>query len=256
MKPLVLTAKMRGRVIITATNIEAERQGMSIGMAAADAKAIIPELQVADEIPGQDGKLLHAIGEWCIRYTPSVAVDMPNGLTLDISGCAHLWGDEEHYLRDILTKLRSRGYDTTAAIADSIGMAWAAARATPGAIVAPGGQVPALLPMPPNVLRLDPDILERLEKLGFRNVKSFINIPRAALRRRFGQQLLQRLDQALGQEDETIIPLQPIVPYEERLPCLEPIKTATGIEIALQRLLEMLCHHLEQEGKGLRQAAY
>jgi protein ImuB len=81
-------------------------------------------------------------------------------------------------------------------------------------------------------------------------------MPRSALRRRFGPSLLLRLDQALGREKETITPLEPIVPYQERLPCLEPIVTNTGIEIALNRLLETLCYRLRQEGKGLRTALF
>jgi protein ImuB len=252
--PLVLTANVRGRVIITATNIEAEKHGISVGMAAADAKAIVPGLQVVED-QGQAAKLLNAIGEWCIRYTPVVAVDMPDGLILDISGCAHLWGGERAYLKDIVTRLRDRGYDTRAAIADTIGAAWAVARfgkITP--IIEPGVQASALLSLPPRALRLEPLISERLQKLGFYRVESFIGIPRSALRRRFGEGLLQRLDQALGQEEEVIIPLQPIAPYEERLPCLEPIRTATGIEIALQQLLETLCKRLRDEGKGIRTA--
>ena len=39
-------------------------------------------------------------------------------------------------------------------------------------------------------------------------------------------------------EEEIIQPVQPIEPYQERLPCLEPIVTATGIEIALRPLAE------------------
>jgi protein ImuB len=58
----------------------------------------------------------------------------------------------------------------------------------------------------------------------------------------------------LGTEEEIIQPVHPIEPYQERLPCLEPIVTATGIEIALQRLLENLCKRLKQDGKGIRTA--
>jgi len=64
--------------------------------------------------------------------------------------------------------------------------------------------------------------------------------------------ILTRINQALGLEEEIIQPVHPIEPYQERLPCLEPIVTATGIEIALQRLLENLCKRLKQEGKGIR----
>jgi protein ImuB len=81
-------------------------------------------------------------------------------------------------------------------------------------------------------------------------------MPRSALSRRFGKHLIQRLNQALGQEEEAIIPILPIEPYQERLPCLEPISTATGIEIALKRLLETLCLRLQQEEKGLRMASF
>ena len=83
-----------------------------------------------------------------------------------------------------------------------------------------------------------------------------MDMPRSALRRRFGKHLLLRLDQALGQEMETIQPIRPVEPYSERLPCLEPIRTATGIEIALRKLLEALCERLAKENKGLRTAVF
>src|SRR4030095_6394442 len=66
--------------------------------------------------------------------------------------------------------------------------------------------------------------------------------------------IIKRINQALGTEEEIIQPVQPIEPFQERLPCLEPIVTAIGIEIALQRLLETLCKRLKQEGKGIRTA--
>src|SRR5205085_309425 len=96
----------------------------------------------------------------------------------------------------------------------------------------------------------------RLEKLGLRQISNFISMPRSSLRRRFGQQFLKRLDQALGCEEEFIQPVIPINPYQERLPCMEPIVTATGIEIALHRLLDALCDRLHQEEKGLRKALF
>jgi protein ImuB len=253
--PFVLVIPERGRVIITAANLPAEKQGISVGMAAADAKAIVPDLKVIDDIPGQAGKLLKALGEWCIRYTPIIAVDLPDGLILDVSGCTHLWSGERGYLKEIVTRLRSKGYDVRGAIADTAGAAWAVARfGKVKPIIEPGIHPEALLPLPPAALRLEPLVLERLQKLGFYTIKSFMGIGRSALRRRFGEQFLLRLNQALGMEDEPLQLLQPVEPYSERLPCLEPIRTATGIEIAIKTLLEQLCRRLEGEGKGLRTA--
>lgn len=253
--PFVFAAPVHGRMIITATTIEAERQGITAGMVAADAKAIVPLLQVVDDIPGKDIKLLTLLGDWCIRYTPFVAIDPPNGLILDVSGCTHLWGGEKDYLKEIITRLRSKGFDVRGAMADTIGTAWAIARfGTVKPVIESNGQAEALLCLPPAALRLDRTITERLKKVGLRNIGSFINIQRSALRRRFGQHLLLRLDQALGNEDETVQPLQPVELYSERLPCLEPIRTAIGIEIAIKQLLQTLCLRLKQDGKGLRSA--
>lgn len=251
--PFVFAIKDHGRMLITATNRAAEVHGVKAGMVAADAKAIITGLQVIDEQPDRAAKLLHALGEWCIRYTPIIAIDLPDGLILDVSGCTHLWGGEREYLKTIVLKLRSKGYDARAAMADSIGAAWAIARfGRLSPIIESYGQVTALLPLPPVALRLEPVITERLQKLGLRTIGSFIRMPRSVLRRRFGEHLLLRLNQALGNEDEPMQLLQPVEPYQERLPCMEPINTATGIEIAIRRLLEGMCKRLQQDGKGLR----
>ncbi|MBV8390127.1 MAG: DNA polymerase Y family protein [Mucilaginibacter sp.] len=253
--PFVLTTPIRGCVVITAANALAEMQGITTGMAMADARAIVPSLEMMDDMPGQTAKLLKALGEWCIRYTPIIAVDMPDGLILDISGCAHLWGGERAYLGAIIKTLRGKGYDVRGAMADTIGTAWAVARfGKIKPIIEADQQKEALLPLPPAALRLEPLALERLQKLGFYTIQGFIGMGRSALRRRFGQDFLMRLDQALGNEDEPMQLLQAVEPYHERLPCLEPIRTVTGIEIAIRKLLEALCHRLEGEGKGLRTA--
>lgn len=253
--PFVLSSPDHGRMVVTAENELAQIQGVEIGMAVADARAVIPSLQVMDDQPELSARLLKGIAEWCIRYTPAVAIDEPDGLMLDVSGCAHLWGSEKQYLATIIQRLKHFGYDVRAAIADTIGAAWAIARFGQGvSIIEPGQQTTALLALPPAALRLEASIVERLEKLGLRQVNSFIGMPRPALCRHFGQQMLRRLDQALGYEEEAINPVQPVEPYQERLTCLEPIITATGIEIALQRLLDTVCHRLQQEEKGLRMA--
>jgi len=253
--PFAFAEKDHGRVILTAASPAAEAQGAYPGMASADAKAIVTGLQVIDNIPGKPEKLLKALGEWCIRYTPLIAIDPPDGLTLDVSGCAHLWGGEREYLKEIVNRLRSKGYDVRAAMADTVGAAWANARfgkVTP--IMESGDHASAILSLPPAALRLEPVLVDRLLKLGLRTIGSFISMPRSALRRRFGPGLLQRLDQALGNEDEPLQLLKPLEPYQERLPCLEAIRTATGIEIAIQKLLEALCKRLQQDGKGVRTA--
>jgi len=244
-------------MVITATNSLAEKQGIHTGMALADARAIFPPLKFLDDKPEPSGKLLNDIAEWCVRYSPCVAIDPPDGLILNATGCAHLWGSEHEYLTAIYNRFQQMGYDLRIGMADTIGAAWAVARFCNNAnIIKSNEQKTALLSMSPAALRIDHEIIERLYKLGLRDINSFLNMPRNALKLRFGEQLIKRLDQALGYEEEFILPVHVPVPFEERLPCLEPILTAMGIQIALERLLESLCIRLQQEGKGLRTAIF
>ena len=117
--PFVLSSPSHGRMVITAANAIAEANGISNGMVLADARAILPSIQVLDDIPDLTSRLLKRIGEWCIRFTPVVAVDPPDGIMFDATGCSHLWGGDSAYLQHIINKLNFRGYDVNLAMADT-----------------------------------------------------------------------------------------------------------------------------------------
>ena len=253
--PFVLSAKQRGRMVVMAASQLAQQSGIHPGMVVADARAIFPELNVLEFDPTLPERLLNYLAEWAIRYTPLVALDLPDGLLLDATGCAHLWGGENAYLIDIVKRLRALGFYAQVAMADTIGASWALCRYAGSMTIAdPGEQLSALLPLPAQALRLEPLVVEKLNKLGLSRIKSFIYMPPSVLRRRFGQQLLDQLGKAIGSSYEAFKPVQPLEPYQHRLPSMEPILTATGIEIAIKTLLGSLCLRLSKETKGLRRA--
>ena len=254
--PFVLATPLHGRMVIVGANDIAEAHGIERGMVLADARAIIPDLQLMNNRPELAGKLLKGIAEWCIRFTPSVAADPEDGIFLDATGCSHLWGGDASYVASIVEKLNARGYDVRAAIADTAGAAWAAARFGHDLVIAPHTHMEALRCLPSEALRLEAEVVERLHKLGLHHIEQLMRMPRLSLKRRFGESFLRRLDLVMGREVEILEFIQPIEPYQERLPCLEPIVTATGIEIALDLLLKTLCHRLQQEQKGFRHAIF
>ncbi len=256
-KPFVLTAPDHGRMVVTALNAPAEKEGIYKGMAVADARAIFPSLAAVEDDATLPQKLLTRFAKWMIRYSPFVALDLPDGIIVDATGCSHLWGGDKAYIEDIHNRIDKAGYKIKIAMADTAGAAWAVAHYGDNlAVTEAGRQHDALLNLPPAALRIEMETAERLEKLGLRKIQSFINMPETALKRRFGQYFLKRLYQALGTEEEMIEPVMPILPYQERLPCLEPIVTATGIQIALQQLMDALCNRLKKEEKGLRIASF
>jgi protein ImuB len=255
--PFVTTIKEHGRMVITAINKAARKEGINTGMVLADARILFPALAVRNDIPGLSERLLKKMAAWCIRFTPIVALDLPQGLFFDATGCSHLWGGDEAYLTDIIKRLNKRGYHVRVGMADTIGAAWAIARYGKGSpVIESGAHNNAVMSLPIAALRIDIELTERLYKLGLLEIHQLIGMPRSALRRRFGEGIVKKIDLALGSEEEIIEPVIPLVPYQERLPCLEPIVTASGIEIALQNLLESLCARLQKAGKGIRVAKF
>jgi protein ImuB len=256
-KSFALSVPDHGRMVIESCNEIAESKGIFLGMAVADARAIDPSIIVIDDQPDHSSKILKALAEWCIRYTPSVSICLPHALILDSTGCAHLWTNEDQYISDIHTRLTGFGYHVGIGMSDSIGSAWAVSCTTSAFTIVPSGDEQRLLsPLPVATLRLATEISNRLNTLGLRNIGDLLHIERTALRRRFGEEILLRLDQAFGIRDEFIETVSKKEPYEIRLPCLEPITTRAGIDIALETVLNALCSRLRSEGKGLRHVVF
>ena len=125
--PLIVTGKRGNAEVLTAVDDAAERLGLSPGLALAQARAMHPGIDAVAEDAEADAALLDSIADWCLRYTPLVACDAPDGLLLDISGCAHLYGGEHELIADLAARLENAGFAYSLAIAGTIGAAWAAA---------------------------------------------------------------------------------------------------------------------------------
>jgi protein ImuB len=253
---------VEGRLTVAAVDATASATGLAPGLPLADARALVPPLAVVAADPAGDAKALAGLADWCGRYTPWVAVDGvwqgggAAGLMLDVSGAAHLFGGEAGLVADLVARLRRLGFAVAAAVADSPGAAWAAARFLTGqrgwTIVAPGEARPRLAPLPVAALRLGAETAAGLARLGVGRLGDLYDLPRAPLTARFGSEVARRLEQALGLIDEPIAPRLPAPGFVERLAFAEPIGRPDDIAGALHRLLGRLCAALEAGGRGAR----
>ncbi len=232
----------------------AEAIGLYVGQTLADARALVPALEVVDEDDGRDKTLLESIAGWCERYTPLVALDGFAGLFLDITGCAHLFGGEARLVEDLLIRLTAQGIAARAAVADTPGGAWAVARygGQGAAIVPDGGTDRAIAPLPLTGLRIDHETVLALKQVGLRTIGCIADLPRAPLAARFGALLLRRLDQALGREKEAICPHQPVAELSYERKFADLICMAEDIERTIAHLAHHLESMLEKRGMGAR----
>jgi protein ImuB len=237
---------------IAALDGQAEALGLQRGMGIADARAMYPEIDIVEADPPADRRLLEGLADWCDRYTPLVAMDGADGLFLDITGCAHLFGGEKTMLEDMLARFLQQGFDARAGIASTVGAAWAASRFSNRRIVAAGEEKKLLAPLPLVALRIEPPVRESLESVGLRRVGAVMKMPRGPLARRFGAALLRRLDQALGRLDEAVSPRLPAAPLSVERHLVEPVTQVEDIEHLTKRLSQALKCDLERRGEGAR----
>jgi protein ImuB len=237
---------------IAALNDEAAKLGLREGMALADARAMYPSFAAIDADEAKDARLLDAIADWCDRYTPLVGLDPPDGLFLDITGCAHLFGGETALCRDLMRRLTMQGLRVCVAVADTPGCAFAVTRYGARGIVPRGGMRDVLHRLPLAALRIDPDIATPLTQAGLKTIGQVLDLPRAPLAARFGESFVRRINQALGIEDEPITPRLPVPAFLAERRFAEPIGRDEDVLGTLLHLARELSRAMERHGKGAR----
>jgi len=250
--PLAVYGKRGNAELIVAVDTAAERLGLRAGMALAQVRAMHPALQAVAEDVGADATLLDSIADWCLRYTPLVALDAPDGLLLDIGGCAHLYGGEQALVADISGRIARAGFAFSIAVAGSIGAAHAAARYGEPASYTGGEERSLLAPLPLAALRLAPETVSALARVGLKRIGDIIDLPRSPLTARFSAQVLRQLDRAMGREHEPLNPRLPVAPYVAEQRFAEPITREADVLAILTRLAARLQFALERRGDGAR----
>ena len=253
--PFALVTRGPHGLALSAVNEAARRAGVAVGQKQADAQAALPALLTEPARPRADAVALRRLALWAERYSPIVAVDetLPGreGLLLDMTGAAHLFGGERALLDGLAARLAAAAIPARLALADTAGAAWALARHRPGTIAPPGDRA-LLAALPVAGLRLGEADLRLLRRFGLGRIGDLLALPRPGLARRFSPTLPRRLDQALGREDEALAPLRPPATYRARRVFADPVTDAAGADPLLIALAEALVRPLRRDGKGAR----
>jgi len=223
---------------LAAVDAAAQALGLAPGLALADARARLPDLVVVDHDPEADLRLLERIADICDRYTPMVALDPPDGLVLDISGCAHLFGGEAGLIADWEALAAHLGLRVRPAPAATPEAAQALARFQ--TVPAPDEQA-ALRRLPVAALRLSGETVLALRRAGLKTIGDLAARASAPLSARFGEKTTATLARLLGMRDSRIVPrrplpaliverrfAEPIARVEQVLTCLDDMSAEAG----------------------------
>ena len=261
-KPFALVTSGAHGLLISAVNSCAAEAGVAVGARLTDARAAVPSLICRAAEPREDDIALLRLARWAGRYGPNRNTDGSDGLWIDITGVAHLYGGEEKLLEDLVQRLTSFSVPPHAGLADTFGAAHALARfgipdAGTWALATAGTGRAVIASFPVESLRLDAKAVLLLKRLGLRRVGQLYDLPRESLARRFRSrdvagEVLTRLDQMLGLRQEPRVPLAEPPVLSVRRAFAEPLLSSGSIETIAVALCEELSALLKEKGRGAR----
>lgn len=260
-----LTDPIASALRLSAVNPAALALGLRVGMPLADARARAPGLVCAPRDHPAERAALEALARWCVRFSPrttpvldafSEDIAAGCGLYLDVTGVTHLFGGEADWLAAVLARLRALGLSAQGALADTAGLAAALAgfdrRALSGFVCPPGAGLAAIAHLPTACLRIAAKTRADLRAVGLKRVGEVQAVARASLARRFGETLVERLDQAAGEVAEAADPIAPATRVFALRRLLTPIVTTAAVALVARDLSVVVAGKLDRLGCGAR----
>ncbi|MEP5728914.1 MAG: DNA polymerase Y family protein [Sulfitobacter sp.] len=253
--PVVLAAQGPHGPVVHAVNTEAGRRGVIPGARVVDVQAIHPDLHVeASDVPGDVG-MLERVAIWARRWCPWTVRDGGDGIMMDITGAAHLFGGEAQMLRDIGARFKMQGLSARLAVAPTRGAAQMLARFGGGGVICgPEDIEVAVAPLSVAALRIPEDTVRLLERLGLKTLGRLMEVPRVALMRRFDRMApevnpLVLLDRALGRLGDPLNAPEDVPRWLARVRLAEPV---IDPEPHLEALAVDLCRQMARSEQGAR----
>ncbi|MBI5862971.1 MAG: hypothetical protein HZB38_00380 [Planctomycetes bacterium] len=123
----------------------------------------------------------------------------------------------------------------------------------PAPLIVPEGQSSAYLAaLPPAALRIEPRVVDLLDALGVRSVGDLLMLPRSSLPSRFGQHLVLRIQQALGEVYEPLAPCLPTPPPDAGRGLDGPVSDGQALQAIAAELLAEVLARVERDGQAVR----
>jgi protein ImuB len=254
--PLAAIARVNNAERLVCVDANAARIGLTAGLSLADARARHPALVAVEAEPMEEARLLERLCDWCSRFTPLGALDRSDGLMLDVSGVAHLFGGEQGLIDECLARLAALGITAMAGAGSNPRAAWALARFSAQKIAPEEMSDKAFAKLfhdlPLAALGLDEKTAADMARAGLKRIGDIAMRPRAPIVARFGALPMARLDELRGLARVSISPRFAPPEFCAERHFASPIETAEAIEATLRKLAGDLVALIEKQAKGAR----
>lgn len=252
---LVIVSPSSGGLRVVRADLAARRRGVRIGCTLAEACAIAPGVAFESLDEAGDRAAIEALARWAVCLSPIVHIEDADSLFVDVTGCQRLFGQDQRLIERAAKGVAGQGFTVWASIADTAGAAWALAHAgeSDRIVSPPGAAAASIARLPVASLRVEASTVQALRRVGVTTVEALLHLPRSSLAARFGDAVLRRLDQALGDAPEMLTAYQPPPPVRVRARLAAATDRIEVLRGMLDRLLEAFGKRLARRSAGVRQ---
>ncbi len=200
--PLVISDGPHNRPFVYAANDPAKAAGIVTGMMVASAQAHVAELTVIPRNPACEAEALRRIAGWLTQFTPMVTLEL-SGVSLEVESSLTLFGGLTALARRIAGGVAALDFQPVLGVAPVPRAAYLLARAShqyAGVRMCRDAETltQRVAGVPLALCDWPPAAVETLAALGLYRIRDLLSQPRAGLRKRFGEDIADDLDRALG----------------------------------------------------------
>ena len=241
---------------IVACDGKAAARGVRPGLSTAAASALAREVAIHPRNPAEETECLLGLAGWAAQFTPSVTLELPDSLVLEVSGSLKLFQGLEHIAGSLRAGCARMGLTALVAAAPTARAAsWLAHAGSERFVADPAALEGVLAGLPVRVMTGDAATREALAAIGATHIGDVAALPRAGLARRFGRKLLDDLDRALGRVPDPRTFFTPPAEFRARLELPAEVTQAEALLFAARRLFVQLEGFLAARAGGVQRLA-
>lgn len=251
--PLALVTGPAQLRTLHAVNAAAAEAGLRAGMRLTAAHALLPDFAMVEHDPQAESRWQRFLAAWAYRHSSLVCAQWPGCIVLEVRGSFGLLGPWPRIEARLRAELDALGFAHRIALAPTPRAAHVFAGLRDGlAVMHPAAMAEALDRVPVRRARLPGDDGERLQRMGVRDLRMLRELPRDALRRRFGLPVLEHVDRLYGRADDPLAFYAPPDRFDARLELGHEVESSMALLFPLRRLVSDLCTYLSIRDGGVQ----
>jgi len=250
--PRVLVGGPAQRRVLQAANPAARALGLRPGLALAEARALAHGVAESECDPRELAAWQRLLAAWAYRFSSQVCLHGGNALLLEVAGSRALFGPWPRLQARLRAGLEELGFRHRIAAAPNPFAARALAGAHDGLAVDEGGLQRALGALPVQRAGFSPEVAQAFARMGLRQLRQVLALPREGIARRFPAEVLRHLDALLGRSPPVLDWYRPPDRFRARIELGYEVESSQALLFPLRRLTGDLAAYLAGRDGGVQ----